>query len=400
MTNTQIKPFKPVFFRKDLENVVSPPFDVVTKEQEKALKKNPYNITHITLPESGKPENSKKIMNDWLRDGILVRSEVESLIVITQDFKGHQKDFCRIGLITTVETSPPDGIILPHEDTFDWAVKDRKNLMSQTECQLEPIFLAVNGVSFERMLRAAIRNLDPLRIFEEPTGVVNRFFLITDHGSIQSIIKAISREKAIVADGHHRLSATREIYSESNGSEKEFWKYSLAYITSLQEESLMISGIHRLISAEFSFQIYLEQLGHYFDVVPAGPLGNLEHITVYNGEYYALVPKNVAFEALGKDGKYRYKTDPSLVNSLFFNRIMGLDVNGVAEKVTYTQSVPFAIEAVDSGRVSFAVLMPEWDKSTFLSMTEEGRIMPQKSTYFYPKIPSGITIYCPEIERS
>lgn len=400
MICTQVKPFKPVFFRSDLQDVVSPPFDVVTKDQEKALKKNPYNITHITLPESGKPENSKMVMNNWLKEGILVRSEEESFIVITQDFKGNQKDFCRIGLITTVETSPPDGIILPHESTFDWAVKDRKNLMFLTECQLEPIFLALNGISFERMLRAAIRNLDPIRTFEEPTGVVNRFFLITDQNSIESITKAISREKAIVADGHHRLSATREIYSESGGKEKEFWKYSLAYLTSLQEESLMISGIHRLMSTDFSFKNYVGDLENFFDIVPASPLDNLEYVTIYDGTYHALIPKDVAFDAIGEDGRYRYQSDPSLVNSLFFNKIMDLDVNAIAEKVSYTQSVPFAVEAVDKGDVSFAVLMPEWDKSTFLSMTEEGRIMPQKSTYFYPKIPSGLAIYCPEPEKS
>lgn len=350
------------------------------------------------MPEGGKPENSRMVMEDWLNMGILVRSEKESIIVITQDFKGNKKDFCRIGLITTVETSPPDGIILPHENTFDWAVRDRKNLMSLTKCQLEPIFLAINGVSFERMLRAAIRDLLPMRTFEEPTGVVNRFFLITEPDSINSIVKAVSREKAIVADGHHRLSATREIYRESGEKEKEFWKYSLAYVTSLQEESLMISGIHRLMSTDFSFGNYLDVLGEYFDVVPAGPLANMEHITVYDGHYHSLIPRKEAFDAIGEDGRYQYGSDPSLVNKLFFSRIMGLDIDGIASKVTYTQSVPFAVEAVDKGNVSFAILMPEWDKSTFLSMTEEGRIMPQKSTYFYPKIPSGITIYCPERE--
>lgn len=389
-----IKPFRPLTYRKDLENVTSPPFDVITREQESVLKESKYNITHATLPDSGNPEASRLTLDEWIKEGALERSQDDSIIIITQDFRGNGKDFCRIGLIAPVETSPPSDIILPHENTFEWAVKERKDLMSKTGCQLEPIFIAVNGVSFERMLRSAIRHLSPTRTFEEPSGVINKFFLVSDRHSMNSIVKSIRREKAIVADGHHRLQATRQLYQESVNEEKAFWKYSLAYVTSLQQESLMISGIHRMVDSQYLFRNYRANLEKYFEIIDTGQNDNSGGITVYDGAYKMLIPKDRAFETLGDYGKFKFKGDPSLVNFLIFEDVMGLSIHEIARKITYTQSMPLAVEEVDRGRAGFAVLMPEWDKSTFLSMTENGRLLPQKSTYFYPKIPSGIAVYC------
>ena len=390
----KIKPFRPVLFRKDLENVTSPPFDVVTKSQEAVLKKNLYNITHLTLPDSGDAGHSRLLIDRWMEEGILVREDVDSLIIITQDFRGNGKDFCRVGLIAPVETSPPAGIIMPHEQTFEWAVKERKEVMLKSRCQLEPIFLAINGLSFERILRAAVKGLVPIRTFEEPSGVINKFFLVSDEDTVNSIIRSIQKDKAIVADGHHRLKATMEIFSNHPEAGNEFWRYSLAYITSLQQDSLMISGIHRLMGKEFSFSKIKPALEEYFSIETISQNESLSLITIYDGSYHSLAPKDNAFDQIGEYGKCKFKTDPSLVNTLIFEKIMGMPIDEVATKVGYTHSVPFAVEEVDRGNYGFAILMPEWDKSTFLSMTEKGRVMPQKSTYFYPKIPSGIALYC------
>lgn len=390
-----IKPFSPVLFRKDLANVTSPPFDTITKPQEAVLKEYTYNITHLTLPDSGDGSISRRILDKWMDEGILVRGEEDSIVVITQDFRGNGKNLCRIGIIAPVETSPPQGIILPHEQTFDWAVNERKDVMLKSGCQLEPIFLAINGVTFERILRAAVKNLVPVRTFEEPSGVINKFYIISEKSTVESVARSLKKDKAIVADGHHRLRATTELYAEQGEKRGDFWKYSLAYITSLQQESLMISGIHRLMSREFTFSMFRDRIEEYFDIGNVSQNEGLTHITVYEkGKYLSLTPKDHAFEMIGEFGEYKLQTDPSLVNTLIFENIMGMKIGDVASKVGYTHSVPFAVEGVDKGNYGFAILMPQWDKSTFLSMTERGRIMPQKSTYFYPKIPSGIALYC------
>ncbi len=393
-----VKAFQPLVFRRDIKDVTSPPFDVITKDQEAALKESRYNITHLTLPELGVPGKSRELLMEWHGQGIIAKESEPCLIVITQDFRGNGKDYSRIGLIAPVETSPPAGIVMPHEDTFDWAVKDRRNLMEATGCQLEPIFLAVNGISFERMLRAAIREREPFRKFEEPTGVSNTCYVIRDEHSIESIIKAVSKENAVVADGHHRLKATMELFRESGEEARDFWKYSFSYVTSLQQESLMISGIHRLMNNEFSFPKMRESIGEYFTVEDSTHYDFPDRITIYDGKYHSLTPKDNAFHENAELGKYGFRADPGLVNYLIFNKVMNMGIDDVARKVSYTQSVPFAVEEVDKGRSGFAILMPEWEKSVFLSMIEKGRIMPQKSTYFYPKIPSGIAIYCKDFQ--
>lgn len=387
-----IKAFRPYIFRQDIEGVTSPPFDVITRDQEIALKKSNFNITHLTLP--GKQGDPGQRLRQWIRDGVLVESDEESIVVVTQDFRGKGKDFCRIGLIAPVETSPPSDIILPHEMTFKWAVEERIRLMKSTGCQLEPIFVALNGISFERMLRSAINHLEPVRTFEEPSGVTNRFYVVKEPGSVNSIINSVSRDTAIVADGHHRLEAAREIFSSADENSKDFWRYSFAYVTSLQQESLMISGIHKLMGMEYMFSRYRNALESYFEITDGDASDGSKSIRIYDGAYHTLRPREAAFEALQENGKFRFDADPSLVNLLLFEKIMGMSIHDIAGKVSYTQSVPFAVEEVDTGRSGFAVLMPEWDKGVFLSMTERGRILPQKSTYFYPKIPSGIALYC------
>lgn len=391
-----IRTFRPIVFRSDLNDITSPPFDVITRQQEQTLKKSRYNITHITLPETGGFGKSVQTMNKWMEEGVLVKIQQETLIILCQDFKSGGKELSRIGLMAPVETSSEGKEIIPHEETFEWAVEERKELMIRTGCQLEPIFLVINGAAFERVLRSAIKALDPVRTFEEPSGVINRVYMVSDPHSLSSIQNAVSREKAVVADGHHRLRAAQDIYLDKPAKTKDFWKYSFSYVTSLQQDSLMISGIHRLISSAHKFSDYAERIGKYFTLEKKNSAENHKGIMVYDGSFYSLEPGEESYRAIGESGKYRFPADPALVNRLIFQDIMGLTINEISRQITYTQSVPFAVEEVDKGRIGFAFLMPAWDKSTFIFMTDGGRIFPQKSTYFYPKIPSGVAIYGPE----
>lgn len=391
-----IRTFRPIVFRSDLNNITSPPFDVITRQQEQTLKKSQYNITHITLPESGGFAKSVQTMNKWMEEGVLEKLQHDTLIILCQDFKSGGKELSRIGLMAPVETSPDGNEIFPHEETFEWAVEERKDLMIKTGCQLEPIFLVINGAAFERVLRSAIKSLEPVRTFEEPSGVTNRVYMINDLHSQASILNSVSREKAVVADGHHRLRAAQDIYLDKPAKTKDFWKYSFSYVTSLQQDSLMISGIHRLISNDHKFSDYAERIEKYFILEKKKSAETHKGIMVYDGSFYSLEPREESYRAIGESGKYRFPADPALVNRLIFQNIMGLTIDDISRQIMYTQSVPFAIEEVDKGRIGFAFLMPPWDKSTFIFMTDSGRIFPQKSTYFYPKIPSGVAIYGPE----
>lgn len=392
----RIKAFRPIVFKGDLANVTSPPIDIISPEYEIRLKSQPSNITHITIPRHGDVLASAKILRKWIQEGILDVYRDECIILLQQDVPLHGRYSTRIGIIAPVETSSDRNDILPHEETFPWAVSERQELMDATNCQLEPIFIAVNGTNFERILKTAIRQMTPERKFTEQDGVINTVYFITDTRVIDNIKAAISKEKGIVADGHHRLQATRNLYSSGKGS---FWGFTLSYVTSLQNDSLFIGGIHRVLAAGYAFDTIHDELGKFFEIEQMSGDQRQKTITVYDGRYFSLKPKPSAFDAIGCASKYHYDGDPTLVSLLIFKQIIGLTQNDLSTKVKYTHSRPLAVDDVDGNKASMAFLLPEWDKSVFISMIEDGRTLPQKSTYFYPKVPSGVTLYCSQPEQ-
>ncbi|EQB70808.1 MAG: hypothetical protein AMDU1_APLC00046G0022 [Thermoplasmatales archaeon A-plasma] len=392
-------PFRPLVYRGDLEGTTSPPVDIISQDHEARLKSSPFNITHITMPRHGILENALGTLAQWRKDGVLETFGSDCLIILDQEIHVGGRRISRIGIISPVETSPERKDVLAHEETFPWAVEERRKLMEKTSCQLEPIFLTVNGTSFERILRAAVRQMSPAKTFQEPDGVANSVYFLTDPRSIESIRQSLQRENAVVADGHHRLQATRNLYLESNGENRDFWKFTMAYVTSLQSDSLLIGGIHRVVSREFEISAFMESIREYFDVREMNGDHGQESIVLYDGKYHSISPKPIAFDAIGCSKKYKYAGDPSLVSNLILRQIMGMTQKDLSTKVLYTHNRVIAVDEVDSGRSGFSFLMPEWNKSVFISMIEDGRLLPQKSTYFYPKVPSGIALYCSDSIR-
>ena len=392
-------PFRPLVYRGDLEGTTSPPVDIISQDHEARLKSSPFNITHITMPRHGILENALGTLVQWREDGVLETFGNDCLIILDQEIHVGGRRISRIGIISPVETSPERKDVLAHEETFPWAVEERRKLMEKTSCQLEPIFLTVNGTSFERILRAAVRQMSSAKTFQEPDGVANSVYFLTDPRSIEGIRQSLQRENAVVADGHHRLQATRNLYLESNSENRDFWKFTMAYVTSLQSDSLLIGGIHRVVSREFEISAFMDSIREYFDVLEMNGDHGQESIVLYDGKYHSISPKPVAFDAIGCSKKYKYAGDPSLVSNLILRQIMGMTQKDLSTKVLYTHNRVIAVDEVDSSRSGFSFLMPEWNKSVFISMIEDGRLLPQKSTYFYPKVPSGIALYCSDSIR-
>ena len=144
-------------FSNSADMVTSPPFDSITGEQEAALKSFPHNITHLTLPRGPSGiEVASRNLADWIKEGVLVRSERETILVVVQEFRIGGEKLQRSGIITLVRVLPEDGTIVPHERTFPGPVKERANLMGGIGAQLEPIFLAVPSSNFEKLLKKII----------------------------------------------------------------------------------------------------------------------------------------------------------------------------------------------------------------------------------------------------
>ena len=390
----EIRSFRPIIYSNHVDEAVAPPFDTISRHQKESLLRTPYNITHVTTLSRDNFRDVPKIMRRWMDEGILKKLDRDCVIILEQEFRSMGEKLVRIGVISLVSIEDGWEQIKPHENTFRWAVDERKELMKESGCQLEPIFLAVASNSFENLLRRMIQEICPDLEFEEPLGVINKAFFIYDPDKIKKIQSVIRNDDAIVADGHHRFQAIKELLQEEGSGGKEKWSSVFAYTTSIYDRGLMISGIHRIVSNSFSFKNVIEKIGRYFNITVKTGYSDESHMVLYKDKFYVLTPKDSVNRVLGIASDDVDESNPRIINDLIFKEMLGMNTRTIEEEVSFTQDESLAINAVDNHEAEFAIIMPSWSKDTFINLTRRGHILPQKSTYFYPKIPSGIAIYC------
>ena len=389
-----IRSFQPIIYSDHIEDAVAPPFDTISRHQKESLLRTSYNITHVTTLSRDNFRDASKILRKWLENGVLKKLDRECIIILEQEFHSMREKLIRIGVISLVSIEDGWEQIKPHENTFRWAVDERKELMKECGCQLEPIFLAVASNSFENLLRKMIQESRPDMEFEEPLGVINRSFFVYDTDKIKKIESVIRNDDAIVADGHHRFQAIKELLQEERTEGGNRWSSVFAYTTSIYDRGLMISGIHRMVSTRYSFSSVLEKIGRYFNITVKTGYTDESHMALYKDKFYILVPKDPVNRDLGISSDDVDESNPRIINDLIFREMLGMSSNAIEKEVSFTQDESLAINSVDNHEAEFAILMPSWSKDTFINLTRRGHILPQKSTYFYPKIPSGIAIYC------
>ena len=376
MIDLKIDSFRPLYFHSPLKDVVSPPYDTISPEQSRDLLSRPHNIFHLSRQDNGREAES--IFQNWIQAGILKQMNHDVMIILSQEFNLTGTVSSRLGVIGIVDTQDA-GQIIPHEETFENSVRERRNLMLSMGSQIEPIFLATESSSIDRVLRTAIRGRTPYGTFEEPSGVKNGVYCIDSEDDIRAIRNSLSQSRAIVADGHHRLKATRDIFSMTDDG-KQFWRYSLSYVTSFYNDSLLISGIHRILPHEYRRNEFISGLSKYFHVSEFNTQVTDGDIWIYNGRYYQLRP--IAATSL---------SSPEIVNDMVLP-VFGIRKGEIESKVSYQYNIADAVSSADrNGGV--AIILPQWNKGDFIKFLENGHLLPQKSTYFYPKIPSGIAIY-------
>lgn len=380
-----IKEFKPYIFSGNIVDSVSPPFDTITIEQEKKLRAAKYNITALSLPEYGNSSlTPEKLIKKWIGDNVIYPYGKDIIIILKQVFYINKEIITRYGIISLAEI---DSSLKAHESTFEKQVLERKNVMISLNGEPEPIFIVVPDNGFDKMVRRFASNLEEKFKFEEPNGVENYVYFLEDPEKIEKLKDSIKNDQGIVADGHHRTQAIKDLKKETGDS---FWNYAMAYITSIYDNGLMIGGVDRLVYRT-NFEENIPKIENLFDVTVERTIVEDNNIRVYSkGLFYKLIPKKYAIDQV-MDSKYEVSTE--IVNKILFGEVLGIDKNNMQTKIGYIYNTTDAINAVDMHECDFAIIIPPWQKDVFLKMALDGVIFPQKSTYFYPKIPSGIAIY-------
>ena len=381
-----IKEFKPYIFSGDIKDAVSPPFDTITQEQENKLRSAKCNITALSMPQSwSNGITPRKIMEKWIKDKLIYEYGENVIIILKQVFYINKEAVARYGIISLVDIN---NNISTHENTFSKQVMERQTVMDDLQAQPEPIFIVIPDNNFDKMIKRYTANLEEKFKFEEPSGVENFVYFLDDQHKIDRIKESLANVQGIVADGHHRTQAIKNLQKEKGDS---FWNYALAYTTSIYGNGLMIGGVDRLVY-RLNFEANVSKIKNLFDVYTEKTMEEDNNIRIYSrGIFYIIIPKEYTIRETFGTAK---PLSTEIINRILFENAFGLEKSEIETKVSYIYNATDAINAVDRHECEFAILIPSWQKDDFLNLTMENRIFPQKSTYFYPKIPSGIAIYC------
>ena len=320
-----------------LEQLVAPPYDVITPEQRlEYLARSPHNVVHLTLPDS--EEQAATFLRQWRDEQILVRDE-PSAWALSQSYTGPDGvSRTRNGLVASLRVEPYDkGIVLPHERTHAGPKEGRLRLLRATRTQLEPIFLLHDGP------RAEIPDSEPdLQIGGD------RLWRVDDTPDFSDL-------QLLIADGHHRYE-TAVAFQAENGTDASAWM--MVVLVSTQEEGLTIFPTHRVA----------QSVNGVSGLPIDEPADELPGVVLYRG-----------------DGRYELVEGD------------GLDVDIVdalqPQGVTYTAQREDAVAAVDRGEAEAAFLIRPTRIEDVFERARRGQVMPQKTTYFFPKLTSGLLFH-------
>jgi uncharacterized protein (DUF1015 family) len=347
----EVKPFRAERYDEaragPLEQLVAPPYDVISPDERRDyLARSPYNVVHLTVPDD--EDEAGRELSEWRRDGILVRDEEPSLWFLSQDYVGPDGvPRKRSGFVASLRAEPYEhGVVLPHERTHRGPKEGRLRLLRATRTQLEPIFLLYEG------------NVpDPPTREPDVRSGGDKLWRLDAGPSFEGI-------RLLIADGHHRYE-TALAYAAEGGS-----PYLMVVLVPTRQEGLTIFPTHRIV----------ERLGAVNGAEPvAGPAAALQQLED--------LPRDRPAVALYRGGETRVlKGDEPLMDAAFVERF-------APEGVSYTPRVEDAVAAVDSGRAEAAFLLRPPTIEQVRAVAERGETMPQKSTYFYPKLTSGLLFH-------
>jgi uncharacterized protein (DUF1015 family) len=332
-----VKPFRAERYDESkagpLERLVAPPYDVLSPEQRaEYLARSPYNVVHLTLPDD--EEQAGRDVRDWREQGVLTRDAEPAYWFLSQDYVGPDGvSRTRSGLVASLRAEPYEtGVVLPHERTHRGPKEGRLRLLRATRTQLEPIFLLYEGEPLQPPARAPD--------------------LQSGGDKLWRVEAAPSFEDAelLIADGHHRYE-TAVAYAQEGGS-----PYLMVVLVPTEQEGLTIFPTHRLA----------DHINGVRGTPIEEPGDDLPGVVVY------------------RDGRYELLEGDGLDVEI---------VERIAPDVTYTPQRAEAVATVDRGDAEAAFLLRPTRIEDVWAVARRGETMPQKSTYFYPKLTSGLLLH-------
>jgi uncharacterized protein (DUF1015 family) len=395
--------------------LIAPPYDVIDAAlREELVARSPNNVVRIDLPEAGpgdddRYEDAAATMRDWLERGVLVRETEPALWALRQDYTGPDGDErTRSGFLARVRVEDyGPGRIRPHERTHPGPKVDRLRLTRATRANLSPIFslFADAGGAAGEALGAAGAG-EPFATAADHEGTVNTLWRVADADRISGVQAALAEAELLIADGHHRYETAR-VYADEIGGEGDH-RYVLMLLCSLSDPGLLVLPTHRLLTGlkdDTRKQLALrDALRRDFEIeeLPATaelePSPNGSVAFGYMDSFFkrpfrvTLKDQSIADRALeGMPAPYR-RLDTAVLESLILRGALGMSEDDIAHLrgLDYSKNLEDAVQRVESGAADAGFFMRATPVEQVQQVAEAGESMPPKSTYFYPKVPTGL----------
>ncbi len=397
---------------RNIDSLTSPLFDVVSDRQRETLYKNQYNSIHLSVPLG--PDAALKAslaLEQWKSDGVIIQDHLPGMYVYYQYFKlaGSSKEYCRKGIICNIRAYDwEEKVILRHENTIPKSVNDRVELLEKTLLHVSPTHGLYTDPTFEveGYMDEAIEN--PIYETEDYQGVRDVLAVIQDAQVITRILQVFKNKTIILADGHHRYESSlvlkhKKQLENKHDTGKEGYHFHLMFLSNTESDDLRILPTHRLIRSipDFTEEKVLRKLAPYFTIRSIEEPDALCDIILGKPWTFGLLFKENAYKIRLIPEAFLHfhwpfpdeikKLDLTVMHYFIIEKALGIPGRDQrqSEHIDFDRSFSDCLTKVMRGDVQMAIITQEVSIEEVKRVCASGYTMPQKSTYFYPKVICG-----------
>ncbi|MCK5301082.1 MAG: DUF1015 domain-containing protein, partial [Thermoplasmatales archaeon] len=428
----EVKPFRGITYNtkkfNDFDTLMSPPYDIISKMmQDQLYNNNDYNFVRLILGKKKQDDNeisnyytrAKEFLEKWLSKNILVGSEENSIYPYKINYEINNQKKIMNGFFILLKIDKNYEKIRAHEKTLSKPKEDRLNLMRNCKANLEPIQLLYVDEKDEinKIINDKINN--PIFQIKAYDSFYHTLWKLEDKKIIEHIEKILRNKILFIADGHHRYQTAINFANEISGKYKNYnddspFNYRMVILVNMFDEGLSILPTHRLVKKdEIDINKFLSKLENYFEIIEKNITNdniiniekkimsdisseNKKQFVLYlKNKYYILTLKNLnLMDKVGDNHSKIWKSlDVSILQKLIFEEILNINQENLENHVFYTRDLKEAIQFVNEEKYNFSFLMNPTKINELKAIAESGEHMPQKSTYFLPKMLSGLVMY-------
>lgn len=427
-------PFRGILYEKkkikNLAKVMTPPYDVINpEEQAYYYEESPYNIIRLILGQefnndtryNNKYLRAAAFLKGWLHHGILEQDGKPALYLYEQSFSIKGKRHRRLGFIALLRLEDFEkGKVFPHENTLSKPKLDRLELLRACSSNFENIFTIYSDDKLKTMkpFKKYLRRQPVIKV-KDKLNTLHSLWRVDDRATILRVMKEMKDKPVFIADGHHRYEASLRYRNEmrersTRFSEDESYNHIMAFFTPIEGEGLVVLPIHRLVKVQpgFDFRRFQEELAIYFDIkaIPfskrtekqarlkalsalesTGKEKNAFLLLIRNSNQYlvlSLRDKSIIQELVPDKPAAYQGLDVTVLQAVVINKILNIS----PESLTFPKEANEGIEKVLSGEFDLAFILNPTKITDVIEIAKEYEKMPQKSTFFFPKLLSGLVI--------